>query len=194
MYLNHAPSTWTVTVGGVRYDLPEDGWAAYQPASGFVAFSAIPPSVGGNRIDYCFAPGEYEFFDGRGVVNGWGNIDTGGVRRLEVENFVHGRTVSETPSGAILVTQGAAPVCTHVAIVGPAAIKSGQRYALEAIAHYANGAFRNVTTLVDWSSSNGNVAQVNDGAVLKALAPGQATIATTNFGTVASTPLIVQVH
>jgi hypothetical protein len=194
IYLNHSTSDWPVTLGGVAYTIPEDGWVAQEPTTGFVEFSAIPPNTGGHRIDYCLAPGEYEFFDGRGTVSAFGNINTGSVRRLKLTNFVHGTTVAETSTGTVQVTAGPVPHVVSVDIVGARVLAIGQRRGLKAIAHYDNGAFRNVTTLVDWTSSNTNAASINSAAALNALAHGRSMITTTNFGGVASTPLWILVQ
>jgi len=194
MYLNHSTTNWVVTVGGVLYTIPEDGFVATQPTTSFVAFSAVPPTTGGHRIDYCFAPGEYEFFDGRNFVNAYGNIDTNNLRRVKVDNFVRGLSVKELGNATIEVTNGIAPSVTSIDIVGSTDIVPGDRKATRAIAHYNNGAFRDVTSLVDWSSSNSAVATINEGGALIGATAGQTAISTTNFQGVASTPLTVVVH
>ena len=43
LYVNHATSAWTRTIQSITYTIPEDGFVAVQPSSGFVSFSAIAP-------------------------------------------------------------------------------------------------------------------------------------------------------
>jgi hypothetical protein len=194
VYVNHAMTNWNVSANGVAYSIPEDGYLAFEPSSAFLAFSAIPPTTGGQRIDYCLSPGNYEFFDGRGVVNSYGGIDTLGVKRLKVVNFVRGLTVSEAATGAIQVLAGNAPSIVAIDIVGPSSCSAGERATVKAVAHYANGASRVVTTLVDWSSSNPAAATVNEGGALIGVASGLASITTTSFQGVAPSPLAVVVN
>ena len=69
----------------------------------------------------------------------------------------------------------------------------GQRIGLHAIATFSNGSYRDVTTLVNWSSSNPAVVRVNEAAALTALALGSATITCTSFGGASVTPATVNV-
>jgi len=183
VYANHAPASWTLSIAGVSYTIPEDGFVAVQPGTSFIAFSAIAPGTSGARIDYCNAPGRYEFFDGRGLVSGHGGIDTGGIKRLKVRNDVHAITVTEQTNGTLLATQGSPPAVVNVTVT-PASLSlaQGGRVGLHAIAHFANGAWRDVTTLVNWSSSNSLVAAINEGAALTGLSGGSAQINCTSFG------------
>ena len=182
MWLNHSTTPWNVTVAGVSYTIPEDGFVCAQPSTGFVSFSAAAPGTGGQRIDYCYAPHRYEFFDGRGAVGGYGNISTGGTNRLRLQNFVHERTVWENSSGGIQTSQGTPPACVRVDVL-PSNIEviKGKRAGFRAIATYSNGAVRNVTSLVDWSTANGGVAQINDGAALTGTGFGQTQVSVTSF-------------
>lgn len=196
VYVNHSTTNWVVTVGGVLYTIPQDGFVAYQPAAPapFLAFSAIPPTTGGKRIDYCYAPGEYECFDGRGQVGSYGNINTGTVKRLEVQNFVRGLNVQELTDGSIQVNNGAAPSVVSVDIIAPANLVPTQRATAKAVAHYNNGAFRDVTTLVHWNSSNTGVATINDGGALIGVTPGQISLSTTAFQGVTPTAQSIDVN
>lgn len=183
IYLNHATTPWIVTVGGTTYTIPEDGFVARQASTNFLCFSAIPPTTGGNRIDYCYAPNRYEFFDGRGVVNAYAGIDTAGLKRVRLKNFVHGTTVWELANGDIQVAQGVAPTVVRIDIVpSTIALSPTSRMGVKAIATYSNGAVQNVSTLVNWTSSNTSVATVNHGAALTAVAPGTATLSVNAFG------------
>lgn len=195
IYVNHSPANWAVTVGGVAYSVPEDGFVAYQASTpiAFVAFSAIPPTTNGNRIDYCYAPGEYEFFDGRNQELGYGAISTN-QRRVAVQNFIRGVGLRELASnGSISVTTTTPPSVTSVVIQAPNTLAVGDRRPAKAIAHYSNGAFRNVTSLVTWSSSNSTVATINSGGALIGVSPGQANLSTTSFQGVTPSSLTVTV-
>jgi hypothetical protein len=57
----------------------------------------------------------------------------------------------------------------------------GQRRGFQAIATYQNGAKRNVTTLVDWSSTSPTVARVDEGAAVSARGTGTTTIQISSF-------------
>ncbi len=195
VYLNHKNTPWSVTIAGTSYTIPEDGFVAVQPGTGFVAFSAAAPGTGGARIDYCNAPGRYEFFDGRGAVNAYGGVDTGGLKLLRVRNLVHAVTVWETTSGALQTSTGTPPALLNVTVT-PAnlALQHGERRAVHAIANYAGGIWRDVTMLVDWSSSNASVVAVNDGAALTAFNGGSAQISCTSFGGAPVVPATVVVQ
>jgi hypothetical protein len=195
VYVNHGVGSWSLSVGNVAYVIPQDGFVAYQPSTNFVAFSAVPPGTGGQRIDYCFAPGEYEFFDGRGTVAGYGNINTGTVKKLKLTNFINGKTVQQNSSGSIQVTQGVVPAVTSVELIpGANPIAVGDRVSVKALAHFNNGAFRAVTSLVNWSSTNPTVASVNEGGAIFAHLPGTTTITATNYQGVTAPALVVTVN
>jgi hypothetical protein len=183
IYVNHSTIPWIVTVGGTTYTIPEDGFVARQNGTGFLCFSAIPPTTGGQRIDYCYAPNRYEFFDGRGVVNGYAGIDTGGLKRVRVRNFVHGTTVWELSNGDIQTSQGVVPTVVRIDVVPSVlTLSPTSRLGLKAMATYSNGAVQNVTTLVTWSSSNSTIARMNRGAAVTAVAPGTTTLNITPYG------------
>lgn len=197
VWVNHATANWTVSVGGVTYAIPQDGYVAWQAAIGggpaFRSFSAIPNGVA-SRIDYCYAPNRWEFFDGRGAVNGYAGIDTQGVRRLRATNFVTGSTVAENGSNGIQVVPGTVPTVVSVH-VEPATLTlaAGERLGVRALAVYSNGAVRNVTSLVDWSTSDPAVARINRGAALGANGSGSTTVQCTAFQGVTCTPATLTV-
>lgn len=197
VYVNHSTTSWAVTVGGVNYTIPEDGYVAWKAATGggqaFRSFSAIPSGVSA-RIDYCYAPGRWEYFDGRGVVNGYAGIDTQGIRRTRLVNFVTGSTVYETSAGAIQVVPGVAPSVVRVDVL-PAAIElaAGARQGVRAVATYSNGAVRNVTTLVNWSTGNSTVGRINRGAALSGTGTGMTTVQCSSYQGVACTPATLTV-
>jgi len=192
VWVNHNPANWSITAGGVTYAIPEDGYVAWKPTAGggpaFRSFSAIPSGVG-SRIDYCYAPGRWEYFDGRGAVNNYAGIDTQGIRRSRFVNFVTGSTAFETATAAIQVIPGTPPAVVRVDVV-PATVNlaAGSRQGVRAMATYSNGAVRNVTTLVNWSTSNPNVGRINRGAALSASGTGTANVQCTAFQGVACTP------
>ncbi len=180
IYVNHSPSAWAVpNIGGVAYSIPEDGWVAYDAADGFLSFSAIPAGLS-SRIDYCLAPGRWEMFNGRGVVAGYGGITTGApgdVGMLQIQNFVHNITIHEkiqtqnpdmswTPSHEIVAGATNAVVSLEVRIDKPR-IPRGFWAGAQAIAHYQNGAYRDVTMLVDWTSSAPGLVTVEQCGVLR---------------------------
>jgi hypothetical protein len=67
-------------------------------------------------------------------------------------------------------------------------MSAGARQGVRAMATYSNGAVRNVTTLVTWSTSNPNVGRINRGAALSAAGTGTANVICTPFQGVACTP------
>ncbi len=194
LYVNHSTTAWSVTAGGVAYVIPEDGFVAVRPGTAFVAFSAIVVSTGGSRFDYCYAPNEYEFFDGRGAVNGYGNLDTAGQKHVKFLNFAHNVTGTENAAGAIVLSNGTPPSVVRVDVLPvQSTLSRGKRIGMKAIATYSNGAVRNVTSLVNWSSANTNVALINEGAALTAKTAGQTTITTTAYQGAPVTPAAITV-
>lgn len=197
VWVNHGTTNWSVTAGGVTYSIGEDGYVAYKaPVGGgqaFRSFSATPSGVSG-RIDYCYAPGRWEYFDGRGSVNNYAGIDTQGIRRSRFVNFVTGSTAFETASNQIQVVPGTPPTVVRVDVL-PAnlTLQAGSRQGVRAVATYSNGAVRNVTTLVNWSTTNPNVGRINRGAALSATGTGSAQVQCTSFQNVACTPATLNV-
>jgi hypothetical protein len=199
VYVNHAAANWPVVIGSATYTIPEDGFFAYVPPlapNSFVAFSAIAPTTSGHRIDYCYAPGQWEMMDGRGQVSAYGNLSTGGYKYLAVKNFVYDRTLTEQGlNGLIQIANGTPPTLTSVE-VQPSALTLAalERRGMKAIAHYSNGSFRIVTTLVSWTTGNPSIARINPGAALTALRPGQTTVGAGSFQGVAVTPATLTVQ
>jgi hypothetical protein len=194
MWLNHSTTNWNVTVGSTAYVIPSDGFVGTQPSTGLVCFSAIPPGTGGNRIDYCLDPTAYEFFDGRGVVGGYGGQSTP-FNRLSYTTFSRGRNFRENASN-VVSQNGAtnAPALQRVEVTpATSTLAVGSRKGLKAFAVYANGARRDVTKLVHWSTQSASVATVNDGAALTAVAPGTTTVTVTSFQGAPVTPASVTV-
>lgn len=195
MWLNHSNPNWIVTVGGVTYTLPQDGFVAIQPSSGLLAFSAIPQGFPA-RFDYCIAPNEYEFFDGRKVITGFGGQSHPTVKGVSFTSFSRGRTFRENADGTMSQAGAtAAPALVRVQ-VEPAAntLALGARKGLKAFAIYSNGARRDVTKLVNWSSGSPGVAAVNNGAALTGnnLGTTQVTVSSWNGAPVVPASVTVQ--
>jgi hypothetical protein len=193
IYLNHSTSAWSVPGPAGSYTLPEDGWLAYAP-DGFVAFSGIAPGSGGSRIDYCYAPARWEMLDGRGAVSSFGGINTGSVKRFKAQNFVHNRSVQESSNGTLTTTQGVAPAVVKVELVGgPLVTSRGERKPLRAIASFANGAWRDVTMLVQWSTDDLTVASADQAGVVLGSVKGQTLVRVSAFQGVTAAPVAVTV-
>jgi hypothetical protein len=192
VHVNHGASAWSVSAAGTSFSLPEDGFVAAQPGTGFLAFSAVPAGAAG-RCDYALAPGRYEFFDGRGVVAGYGGIATLNSR-LWLENAPLGLTLFEDDSGAIVVANADPPAVASLSIEGaPATLELGAGAALRAVATHVDGSFQDVTTRVAWSSSDASVLTLDDCAVAWGLEEGQVSISCSAFGGVAPAPVSVLV-
>jgi len=196
IYVNHGEAALNVTVGGVAYSIPEDGFVARQASTGLIAFSAVPPGTGGARIDYCLDPAAYEFFDGRGVVGAWGGQSTP-YAGVQFTSFSRGRSFRENTTTNVIEQVGTtnAPALLRVEVT-PAmnTLAAGSRKGLKAVAVYANGARRDVTKLVNWSSGSSSIASVNSGAAVTANAPGQTTVTVTSFQGSAVVPATVNVQ
>lgn len=196
IYVNHAETAYSVTVGGVAYSIPEDGFVARQASSGFLAFSAVPPGTGGARIDYCIDPAAYEFFDGRGVVGSWGGQSTPSLG-VQFTSFSRGKTFRENPTTHVIAQVGTtnAPSLVRVEVTpATSTLSPGSRKGLKAFAVYANGARRDVTKIVNWSSGASSIASVNSGAAVTANAPGNATITVSSFQGAPVVPATISVQ
>ena len=191
VYLNHGPSSWTVAFDGTTYTLPEDGFVAGVPGSGLLAFSAAAPGTGGNRIDYCTAPERYTLFDGRGAVNSYGGLSSSNAH-LTVVNHALNLTLTSDGAGNVQVQQGAPPALVGLELEPPAlALSPADRTFVRVWARYANGAKRDVTKQVQWSSSNPSVFTINSGAALTTCGTGTATLTASFGGQSESTAVIV---
>ncbi|HEX5011452.1 MAG TPA: Ig-like domain-containing protein [Planctomycetota bacterium] len=175
--VNHRSTPLTIVEGGVSYTLPaESGWYAGTDDGSLLSFSAIPPGTGGKRIDYCKAKGQYEYFNGRGAVTGYGGIGTGyklSKWTVKPSNL----TVTENPAGDLVTSQGALPSLDLVIIMSDdVTLNAGDRTGLRAVATFDNGGLLDVTTLLEWHSTQPDVASVNNAGVVTALKSGQAKI------------------
>jgi hypothetical protein len=195
MWLNHSTTSWNLTANGTAYTFPMDGFVGVQPSTGLVTFSAIPPGTGGHRIDYCLDPLQYEFFDGRGAVSGFGGQSTP-FSNVSFTSFSRGRNFRENASH-VIVQNGStnAPALQRVEVTpASSTMAAGTRKGLKAFAVYANGAHRDVTKLVTWSTQSPSIATVNNGAAVTAVASGTTTVTVSSFQGAPVTPaaLIVQ--
>lgn len=182
MYVNHGSSPLAITDQGVSYTLPpKTGW--YASAPGLVqCFSAIPPTTGGVRIDYCNAPGRYEYFNGRGVISGYGSLTTP-HKRIKYHVLAANLTVTEDGSGLLQSSFGTPPTVTSLQILpGSQTSTAGQRFGLKAVAFLSNGGVHDVTTLLDWYSTKPAVVGVNESGVATAQTPGFAKIVAYGVG------------
>ena len=194
LFVNHGRLPWSVMVRGVSVELPEDGFAAHQTGTELLAFSGIIPTLGTARFDYAYVPGRWEILDGRGSISAFGAQDTTGFKGLALSNFARGIDLLQTAPSQIRVIREMPPTLTSLTI-SPAVvtIPQGQRRSLRAQAHFANGAFRDVTTMMQWTSSNPALATVDSGACLSAHGPGSLLIGG-SFSGMQATPTIVDVQ
>jgi len=172
IYVNHGSTSLNVTEGGVTYTLPaKTGYFAGLPGL-LTCFSAIAPGTNGKRIDYCRAPGQYEYFNGRGQVSAYGSISTA-AKRSKWNVASTNVTITEDAGGMLAVAQGTKPAITNIVLVpGTSTMKKGDRVGLRAVAIFSNGSALDVTTYLDWFSAKKNVATVNSGGVIEAMDNG----------------------
>lgn len=175
--VNHGTVPLTINEGGVTYTLPaKTGWYAGTGNSWLVSFSAIPPGTGGKRIDYCKATGQYEYFNGRGAVSGYGGITTT-AKRSKWKVTPTNLTVTEDAEGNLTSTTGTPPNLDAVMISPDDVIlDEGERTGLKAVANFDNGGLLDVTTLLHWYSTQPDVATVNDRGVVTAVGSGETQI------------------
>ena len=181
IWVNHGSVSWVPHIPGSSFAIPEDGFYAHQPSTGFVAFSGAPGLYASARFDYCYAPNEYEFFDGRNSYTGYGNLVTTNNKML-VKNFARDLTVRENDHGGIETTVGTPPTLVRVRLELVAkSLLPGQRTSIQAQAEYSNGAVADVTSFLVWTSSNKDVASVTPSGVVTARCPGTATFSALDF-------------
>lgn len=183
IWLNHGEAPWEgINAAGRTFTIPGDGFVASHPATGLLAFSAIPTAPQAlstpTRIDYALAPGWYEMFDGRGSVEGYGDISTPqGINGLAVKNLASGVELHEEADRSIVTSDSPAPALESIAILGQRMMAPGQRTLLRPIGIYGGGVEQEFShVLGTWESSAPSVIAVNSGGVITASAPGQATI------------------
>ncbi len=181
--VNHGDTPMTVVGNGVSYELPaKTGWYAGLGDGALTAFSAIPPGTGGKRIDYCKAAGQYEYFNGRGQVSGYGGISTS-AKYSKWTVTPTNLTVTEDDAGNLSSVMGAPPDVVGVAAL-PAAttLVAGSRTGLKAVGSFSNGGLLDLTTLLEWHSTNPAVASVNQAGIVTAVSSGVAKIVAVGLG------------
>lgn len=183
VWLNHGPTPWPgVVVDDMVLTLPEDGYAAHNPASGLTAFSAIVTAPAAlatpGRIDYAHTPGRHDMFDGRGALATFRGLEADpSARALAVRNHVRGLTLVEAPDRSIQVTQGPAPALVGLGVVGQTELAAGERARLRAIGVREGGVEEEVSHVLGrWGSDDPAVAVVNGAGVVTARAPGEARV------------------
>jgi hypothetical protein len=194
IYVNHGLTPLNINEGGLTYTLPaKTGWWAGDGGL-LVSFSAIPPGTDGNRIDYCRALGQYEYFNGRGAVEGYGNLHTP-WRLAKWHVFNTNTTFQEDEFGNFWPDFLTPPGLLQMYMYpGNATFYPGQRLGMRAIAIFDNASVRDVTTMMMWFSSKPWVAKVNFAGVLEAVSPGTTKIfALTPMGTVIAAPMTMTV-
>jgi len=196
MYINHGLTPLNINEGGVTYTLPaKTGWWAGDGLT-LLSFSAIAPTTGGQRIDYCRALGQYEYFNGRGVVEGYGSLTTPHKLSTWIVNSTN-LTITEDPYGNFLPEQRAPPpALTMINLYFDGlTLGVGQRIGLRAFAFFDNYSIRDVTTLMSWNSTKPWVATVNAAGVFEAVSPGTTMIhAVTTAGTALAVPITLTVQ
>lgn len=223
---NHSQTNWATAIGGNAYHIPPNGFAAVG-SNGLKALSILNP-VGGARVDYAFNPGHSTMIDLRGVNQSYagfpgtlyppppGTFPTNPALPLETvvvsdlhdsatyygNEFQTGKTAGVGQSAATLRIDSDE---TSVLSVGR------PRLGLRATLVLANGAERDVTGRVTWTSNGPSIATVSRfGAVapvanvtqpitpgatsIKAVLPGTSLIATTTVTAqmlpIVSTPVL----
>jgi hypothetical protein len=111
-------------------------------------------------------------------------------------NYTRGRSLCEDTGTHAIVQVGTSnpPAILRIEVL-PAAnvLAAGSRKGLRAVAVYANGARRDVTKLVTWTSNSNSIASVNSGAAVTANAPGSTSIRVSSFQGATVVPASVQV-
>jgi hypothetical protein len=193
--VNHGQTPLALTEGGVAYTLPaRTGWWAGM-GGWLLAFSAIPPGTGGQRIDYCKAAAQYEYFNGRGAVSGYGGIVAPAQRSAWTITPTN-VTVAEDASGKLTASSGAAPDFLGVVILpGELQLAAGARTGLKALGVFANGGVLDFTTLLTWYSQKPGVATVTSAGIVTAVGSGTTKIVAVGLGgAIVSAPVSVTVN
>lgn len=193
MFLNHGAGNMTRNYDSVTYTIPEDGFLAYLPGTDVLAFSSISSLSGGQRIDYGKFPGRWEVLDGRGNVTSYGGL-TGASGNVVVENYARGLVLREDANGVMKTVSENPPALVAVTLDPAApAIERGDEIGIRATARYANGARRDVTTLVDWTTSDSSLATIDESGVLRALREGRVDVSGADFQGQSVGPIAVDI-
>lgn len=176
LWFNNSSSSLDIVDGTQTITLPsKTGFYASLPGviqGGSFATSA----TSGKRIDYMWAAGQYEYFNGRGAVSAYGNINTGTAKLRKWAVYSANTVITENPVGVLSMETGAAPAVTAIEVTPPSGtMKVGEELGLLATVKYNNGSFRDATTLVKWYSTKPSVATINNAGVITAHKMGAAT-------------------
>ncbi len=193
--VNHGSTPLDISEDGIDYTLPaRTGWWAGLGDGWLVAFSAIAPGTGGQRIDYCKATGQYEYFNGRGQVGGYGGLSTSDKLSTWTVTPTN-LTVTEDSAGILTSLAGTAPPFDGVVILPEDVTLDVRGQAgLKAVASFSNGGLLDVTTLMEWHSSKPEVAIISEAGIVTAVDSGEAKIvAVALAGSLVSAPVTVTV-
>jgi len=103
--LNHGAEPWEARIEtGERFVLPENGWIAWRPETGFLALSAIPDGFAGRIDSLRDRERRVWLLDGRGRVESFGRMLAGPGGGLAVRDFEHDIQIDEIPGGELLAT------------------------------------------------------------------------------------------
>jgi hypothetical protein len=181
--VNHADAPLAISEGGLDYVLPaKSGWYADMGDGWLVAFSAIPPGTGGQRIDYCRATGLYEYFNGRGQVAGYGGITTD-AKFSKWTVTPTNLSVTEDAAGKLTSEYGLPPELAELLILPDhVRLQPGEKAGLKAVAVCTNGGLLDLSTVLDWYSTDPGVASVNESGVVTGVSSGEAKIVVVGQG------------
>lgn len=173
--VNHARAPWKLEWQGQGYTLPEDGFLAHDGA-GLLVFSAVADDSGGERIDYARVPGRLELFDGRGRVASYRGLSSA-AKRFELHALARARRVHEDADGSLSVEQAPVAALARVELVpASAALAVGDELALTALLRRADGSFERHSVDCRWQLEGEACAEIDAGAILRALRPGKARV------------------
>lgn len=194
IWVNHATSSWTVNaIAGENFEIPEDGFVAWNPNTSLLVFSARPTTTNpvAAPIDYARALRRFKMFDGRGVVSTYDGL-TSATNGLVVINQLKSLRLDQSSIGEIQASvlqdpyggNIPAPSVTSMALVpSTATLSVGQAVRLVPRATYSNTAtleFPYLTSAASaFSSSNPAVATVDAAGVVRGVSAGTAVISFT---------------
>ena len=206
LFVNHAEEEWVIDVpgttytGDTRFVLPENGFFAYRPGTDFMALSGWAPGHATDRYDYVHVPDQYEFFDGRRSVDGYGNLttkpspDESGHRLIALKNHVRNMAMVQLPGGEFETVQGPLPQLVAVQISADKKnVVEDEVVGLRATARFDNGSSQDVSTQVEWTVGNDSIVHVTSGGTAVACRPGTTSVSALPYKGVAPTPLTLKV-
>lgn len=191
IWVNHAATSWTVnSIAGENFEIPEDGFVAWNPNTSLLVFSARPTTTNpvAAPIDYARALRRFKLFDGRGVVSSYDGL-TSATNGLVVINQLKSLRLDQSSIGEIQASVLQDPYGGNVpvpSVTGMALSPStttlsvGQAIRLVPRATYSNTANLEYPYLTSaatvFSSTNPAVATVDAAGVVRAVGVGTTTI------------------